>query len=146
MLLWSDPVDDRRKRPSRKKSSPKPPAVEDNRPILADPLIAEAVKGPACPGCGCDLFDITHRAMKVLIWGARPTDCMRSECVWCGLATWGRTDLPEIGGLGYQFRSGVFAGKTVGQVLDMPGGKDYVYWCAANGKEPAARKACQETI
>ena len=148
-MLWNDPVDDRRGKKSRKrkKAEPKPPKVEDPRPILPDPAVIEGIKVPGhvCPGCDFDVFDITHRTMKVLVWGSKPVDAMRCECIWCGLATWRRSDdsiLPEPTGGDYKFRDGVFRGKTVATVLDMPGGRDYIIWCAANGKSPTARKAC----
>ena len=147
--LWNDPVDDRRGKKSRKrkKAEPKPEKVVDTRPILADPNVVEAVRVPGhlCSWCDFDVFDITHRASKVLVWGTKPVDAMRCECIWCGLATWRKSDLsilPEPTGGDYKFRDGVFRGKTVAAVLDMPGGRDYIIWCAENGKSPTAREAC----
>jgi len=147
--LWHDPVDDKRSKKSRArtKAEPKPPKPVDTRPILPDPTVVDAVKVPGhtCPGCDFDFFDITHRAMKVLVWGSKPVDAMRCECVDCGLATWRHSDpsiLPEPTGGDYKFRDGVFRGKTVAMVLDLPGGKDYISWCAENGKSPSAREAC----
>lgn len=151
--LWHDPVDDRRKKGSRKrkKAEPKPPRPADDRPILPDPAVVEGVKIPGmlCSGCDFDVFDVTHRAPKVLVWGSKPVDSMRCECVWCGLGVWRRSDLsilPEPTGRDYRFRDGVFRGKTVALVLDMPGGADYIRWCAVNGKTPAAKEACLETL
>lgn len=153
--LWNDPVDDKRgkkstKRPKAAKPEPRP-KVEDTRPILAEPNLLEAHDfGRVCDNCrdekgGCTLYDVTHRARRVMTYKARPVDAIRIECVWCGTGQWirepaGLLDPPD--GADYRFTFGVFSGKTVREIATTEKGRKYIEWTAENATSPSARKAC----
>ena len=48
--------------------------------------------------------------------------------------------------VGFVFRDGRFAGKTIEEAAADPRGKDYIAWAAAEHKRPMVREACQKFL
>ena len=148
-LFDTSPIEDQdstKRRPSKRRVAkepehPEPPPSDDALAvILARPaIILGRLDGHMachrCLGTAHDIIEDYGREWQI-------------ECCFCGL----REDIPAIEGylkpkeVGFVFRDGRFAGKTIEEAAADPRGMDYIAWAAKEHKRPPVREACEKFL
>ena len=149
MLFDTSPTEDEDSKTRKKSRKKAAVAVDAPEPAGADDHLASILSRPAVILGRLDNHVACHRCL------ASCHDIVEDdgrewliECAFCGLKEWS----PAIEGylkpreVGFVFRDGRFAGKTIEEAADDPRGKEYIAWAAAEHKRPMVREACQKFL
>lgn len=149
-LFDTSPIEDqdsKKKRPSKRKAAAPEPAPPEPAPV--DDALAAILNRPAvilgrldnhvaCHRCLAACHDIVDDDGKEWL----------IECAFCGLKEW----FPAIEGylkpkeVGFVFRDGRFAGRTIEEAAADPRGMDYITWASKEHKRPSVREACEKFL